>query len=149
MSMKNSNDTLGNRTRDLPVCSAVLRPTAPPRPRLIKNRTNFSLTVFTLLSLLHTTKANEVPPQHYYFHVWWLFPTFLCPSGLKIKSDFRVLQATCLTAVVMCIMANKAQPSQQDQEQRDLYMFRPNRTSSGETVSNTDVTLTILRGLNY
>ena len=30
MSMKNSNDTIGNRTRDLPACSAVLQPTAPP-----------------------------------------------------------------------------------------------------------------------
>ena len=28
--MENSNDTIGNRTRDLPVCSAVLQPTAPP-----------------------------------------------------------------------------------------------------------------------
>ena len=31
MSMKNSNDTVGNRTRDLPACSAVHQPTAPPR----------------------------------------------------------------------------------------------------------------------
>jgi len=30
MSMKNSNDTIGNRTRNLPTCSAVPRPTAPP-----------------------------------------------------------------------------------------------------------------------
>ena len=29
--MKNSNDTIGNRTRDLPICSAVPQPTAPPR----------------------------------------------------------------------------------------------------------------------
>ena len=29
--MKNSSDTIGNRTRDLPACSAVLQPTAPPR----------------------------------------------------------------------------------------------------------------------
>jgi hypothetical protein len=29
--MKNSSDTTGNRTRDLPVCSAVLQLTAPPR----------------------------------------------------------------------------------------------------------------------
>jgi len=29
--MKNSNDTMGNRTRDLPACSAVFQPTAPPR----------------------------------------------------------------------------------------------------------------------
>jgi hypothetical protein len=27
--MKNSNDTIGNRTRDLPACSAVPQPTAP------------------------------------------------------------------------------------------------------------------------
>ena len=29
--LKNSNDTIGNRTRDLPTCSAVPQPTAPPR----------------------------------------------------------------------------------------------------------------------
>jgi len=28
MSVKNSNDTIGNRTRDLPTCSAVPQPTA-------------------------------------------------------------------------------------------------------------------------
>ena len=31
MSMKNSNDTIGNRTRDLPTCSAVPQPTEIPR----------------------------------------------------------------------------------------------------------------------
>ena len=31
MSMKNSVDTVENRTRDLPTCSAVPQPTAPPR----------------------------------------------------------------------------------------------------------------------
>ena len=31
MSMKNFNDTIGNRTRDLPACSAVPQPSAPPR----------------------------------------------------------------------------------------------------------------------
>ena len=29
--MKNANNTNGNRTRDLPACSAVPQPTAPPR----------------------------------------------------------------------------------------------------------------------
>ena len=29
--MKNFNDTIGNRTRDLPTCSAVPQPTALPR----------------------------------------------------------------------------------------------------------------------
>jgi hypothetical protein len=31
MSMKNFNDTIGNRFHDLPVCSAVPQPTSPPR----------------------------------------------------------------------------------------------------------------------
>jgi hypothetical protein len=31
MSMKNSNDTIGNRTRYLLACSAVPQPTAAPR----------------------------------------------------------------------------------------------------------------------
>jgi hypothetical protein len=30
ISMKNSNDTIWNRTPDLPACSAVPQPTAPP-----------------------------------------------------------------------------------------------------------------------
>jgi len=30
MSMKNSSDTIGNWTRDLPACSAVPEPTTPP-----------------------------------------------------------------------------------------------------------------------
>jgi hypothetical protein len=29
--MENSNDTIGNRTRNLPACSAVPQPTAAPR----------------------------------------------------------------------------------------------------------------------
>jgi len=31
MAMRNSSDTIGNRTRDLLTCSAVPQPTAPPR----------------------------------------------------------------------------------------------------------------------
>ena len=34
MAMKSSNHTTRNRTRDLPTCSAVPRPTAPPRTYL-------------------------------------------------------------------------------------------------------------------
>jgi hypothetical protein len=34
---KKSTDTIGNRTRELPVCTAVSQPTAPPHIRLEKN----------------------------------------------------------------------------------------------------------------
>jgi hypothetical protein len=37
--MKNSNDTIGNPTRDLPACSAVPQPTAPPRGPLAEMST--------------------------------------------------------------------------------------------------------------
>jgi hypothetical protein len=37
ISIKNSNDTIGNRTRDLPACSAVPQPTEPPRAPQINN----------------------------------------------------------------------------------------------------------------
>ena len=36
MSIKKYNDIIGNRTRDLPACSAVSQPTAPPRTPLIR-----------------------------------------------------------------------------------------------------------------
>ena len=40
MSMKNSNDTIGNRTRDLLGCGAVPQPTAPSRAPLPKHILN-------------------------------------------------------------------------------------------------------------
>jgi len=40
MPMKISNDTIGNRTRYLPACSAVPQPNAPPRiPQTEKKNT--------------------------------------------------------------------------------------------------------------
>jgi hypothetical protein len=39
MSMKNSNDTIGNRTRDLPVCSTVPQTTAPPSTSDVQSKT--------------------------------------------------------------------------------------------------------------
>ena len=53
MSMKNSNDNTGNRSRDLPTCSAVPQPTAPPR-------TPSDNTVQTLSSYVTVTTACPV-----------------------------------------------------------------------------------------
>jgi hypothetical protein len=63
MSMKNRKDTFGNRNRDLPACSAVPQPTAPPRDpiygkvRKLKKRTLSEVTCFVyvchILSLYH------------------------------------------------------------------------------------------------
>jgi hypothetical protein len=40
ISMKNSNDTIGNRTRDFPACSAVPQPAAPPLPHILGTVSN-------------------------------------------------------------------------------------------------------------
>jgi len=47
MSMKSSSDTIGNRTSDLPVCSAEPQPTTPPRapPPPVTANGNFSESV--------------------------------------------------------------------------------------------------------
>jgi hypothetical protein len=49
MTIKNSNDTIGNRTRDLPTFSAVPQPTALPRPPLYCSTTVLFCTLITTL----------------------------------------------------------------------------------------------------
>ena len=43
--MKNSNDNIENRTRNLPACSAVPQPTAPPRDLLLNGYRGYFLVV--------------------------------------------------------------------------------------------------------
>jgi hypothetical protein len=51
--MKNSNDTIGNRNRDLPTCSAVPQPTALPRaPEVQITYTGFLQQFFYLSAIM-------------------------------------------------------------------------------------------------
>ena len=54
MPVKKSNDTIGNRTRDLPACSVVPQPTAPPRAPTVKT----AFIVFRKLSTIHILIYN-------------------------------------------------------------------------------------------
>jgi len=54
MSRKNSSDTIGNRTRDLPVCSVVPLTTASPPPSIVSIET-FSLDESKLSERLHVS----------------------------------------------------------------------------------------------
>jgi hypothetical protein len=74
MSMKNSNDTIGNRTRDLPACSAVPQPAAPPR----------CLTKEVLFSL---------PPFCYYF---------VCAFDLQCLATTFYYKMNCLCVTKIC-----------------------------------------------
>jgi hypothetical protein len=57
MSMKKSNDTVGNRTRDLPACSAEPQPTAPPHAPCIF--TMFAIDGKFLSLLLRSLRAKR------------------------------------------------------------------------------------------
>jgi hypothetical protein len=58
MSMKNSSDTIGNRTRDLPACSVVPNPTAPS-----SSPTCFEQIFLNILwSISHFQKTNNYSP---------------------------------------------------------------------------------------
>ena len=60
MSMKNSNDTIGNRTRDLTACSAVPQPTALPRaPMESSGGTEIGKLFFVVCYLLGNSPASE------------------------------------------------------------------------------------------
>ena len=60
--MKNSDDTIANRTRDLPACSAVPQPTAQPRATdpNAKNTRNISCNTCIIFSLYLTVGG----PKH-------------------------------------------------------------------------------------
>ena len=58
MSMEHSSDNTGNRNRDLPACSAVPQPTAPPLAPL-ESLVLFVILCLQLLLLLSSTYAEE------------------------------------------------------------------------------------------
>ena len=77
--MKISNNTIGNRTRDLPTCSALAQPTAPPGAPVSAMAESFfgryqiasqkprttSNTVLKTSNLAHKSRdMNRVPPSN-------------------------------------------------------------------------------------
>jgi hypothetical protein len=79
MSMKNSNDITGNRSRDLPVCSTVPQ---PPRHRVPYSGTTPNLPLKLALTLLVTTQPFT---DHFIFVTVRLFIHF---REVEINTDF-------------------------------------------------------------
>jgi len=73
--MKNFHDTIGNRTRDLPVCSAVLQPIAPPRAPY------FYVTFFKFLRI-----------------------NLLKPTGYVMHHQFNIQQLYALPTLYLCVL---------------------------------------------
>ena len=94
ISMKNSNDTVENRTRDLPACGTVPQPTAPPRydnkvPKLDQLNTHSfwwesvclsrNITVFVTTTIYHRRPMNDSNYQKKKNPSGNLFPAALWP----------------------------------------------------------------------
>jgi hypothetical protein len=63
MSIKNYNYTIGNRTRDLPACSAVSQSTVPPRAKIIKDGRNKDSKFSAFSSVMGVTEASRYNSQ--------------------------------------------------------------------------------------
>jgi hypothetical protein len=99
MSTKNSNYTIGNRTREIPGCSAVPQPTAPPRT---------PVQMFPSVTLSPTPQLNLYRDTNYSltgsnpFSFWFCAVTagslFLC--GTVCGPDVDVNAETGVTYVI-------------------------------------------------
>ena len=74
MSMKNSNDTIGNQTRDLLACSSVLQPTAPPHTlNSLRNNGIFWEYVFIGSGDFHSSVVTALSTRaHQPMERWWI-----------------------------------------------------------------------------
>jgi len=104
MSIEKSSDTIGNRTRDLLTCSAVPKPTAPPRPPIyihgpVKGSQFLScwVSVSYQVRLLNSLKIPicyllALLGAHHFFHV----------SRIRVKSlNFRLLMSYIYGAPIL------------------------------------------------
>ena len=92
MSTKSSNDTIGNRTRDLPACSAVPPPTAPTgAPQLSVNNHIFSRPAVRFASPWSSpellTRISHFPLRK---HPNW---TFLCLPKIHFALEYDTVQS--------------------------------------------------------
>jgi hypothetical protein len=103
MPMKNSNDTIGNRTSDLPACRAVPQPTPPPRTPRVTIVAVEKKTVLHILSVC-LPNTDEVTGKRRRLRNEKLYNLYCSPNimrGIKRNEmgwscDTRVGQAKCM-----------------------------------------------------
>jgi hypothetical protein len=89
--MKNSNDTIGNRSRDLPGCSAVPQPLRHRVPRLLKDLSEIPFQMISMYfrwEMLRFLKFGALKPYITQGREYNVYPkaTFhiYCPISVKI-----------------------------------------------------------------
>jgi hypothetical protein len=110
MSMKKFNDIIGNQTRNLPACSAVSQPTAPPRaPKVVNTLTKIRSTVgitsrrFGLCILNPSQLITRI--NALWTHLVLLFKCLTCHRMLLFLfwSVILILHKTCYVHCVQFI----------------------------------------------
>jgi len=106
MSMKNSSDTIGNRTRDLPACSAVPQPTAPPRAPYntvwCNNQEKYHWTTtavapwnpLDIRESVHRDTTMKVTNKMHFFFLWRCDPTRVMASSFLMFLDHTQRRTT-------------------------------------------------------
>ena len=92
MSKKNSNDTIGNRTRDLPACRAVPQPTGPQRAPSVHGTVRIWHRVICPPS--SSSRSNKR------FLVWQLLQHDLPPVSARQKMRNFIVQWHCRSYLV-------------------------------------------------
>jgi hypothetical protein len=97
--MKNSSDTMGNRTRDIPVCTAVPQPTAPPHSNSANSKYFRSQCIWVWYISLTSSAIKQVQTSYPAPPICLFLPHFLTPQGsvhqkwtvkcLNVISGFR------------------------------------------------------------
>jgi hypothetical protein len=91
MSMKNSNDTIGNRTSDLPACSAVPQPNAPPRAPDVLTMAGSGLGLHGLVSPLQSfTQVHHIHRRNTNFIVMLI----QAPTHAPSRSNLQMVPGT-------------------------------------------------------
>jgi len=103
--MKKSNDTIGDRTRDLPACSALPQPTAPPcAPYNTCTNVNYSthkyiqlpLNTFTWISTSFLC-SNIIRIYTERFLVFYYTKYLLAQNGMKLRTQTTQFHELCAT----------------------------------------------------
>jgi hypothetical protein len=86
--MENYSNTIANRTHDLPVCTAVPQPTAPPA--VCPTRLSISLAYFIFLIIImpNTKRANVSLSQLYtvcvYIYIYYIYIMIVGPVAQSV-----------------------------------------------------------------
>jgi len=85
--MKTSDDTNANRTRDLPVCSAVIQPTEPPR---VSNYSGVLQSIYVTSYPCARNKGTQKrrnSSTHSHFSIWWTGVVTFTPRLLFLRRN--------------------------------------------------------------